>query len=405
MEKQLNKAKDQLNNVVAPANFEEQLEGVLETVPARKQNRNRVRVFVLAATLFIAAMFVYQFPALAYYSKQLLGYDLVMNGTLQQLNEDGMGQIVNETFVLHDGTVVTIDGIMSDKNQFILFYTLKGNQEEIEHVPNPRINGFLIDEYMVSSIGSASEDSSEWKVIAHFHPIHGFAKKLTISFDTLGETTVAYNANEAMQTKLKLKVQQKITTGLGNISFDSLIATPTQTVISGKLSREMARYLQTENIQLYVNGQLVEQQGASISSNIFSSFSVNFDALPEEVTRLSIVVSELPERLDVNQTIDLPASSVELGENTVKIGDVKVAGEQVHMEITTDADVFLEDVALITKDGRTPISETIHVNYLEDDTKKRTIVFEGVHVDDVTALQVGSIRFMQDVHQTIDVLK
>ncbi len=60
---------------------------------------------------------------MAYYSKKILGVDPVLNGTLKQLNEEGLGQPVDETITLTNETKFTVNGVMTDENQLILFYT------------------------------------------------------------------------------------------------------------------------------------------------------------------------------------------------------------------------------------------------------------------------------------------
>ena len=45
-----------------------------------------------------------QYNAFAFYGKKLLGFDEVINSTLKELNEQGMGQIVEKKTKLEDGT-------------------------------------------------------------------------------------------------------------------------------------------------------------------------------------------------------------------------------------------------------------------------------------------------------------
>ncbi len=77
---------------------------------------------------------------LAYYGKKLIGYDMVMNGTLQELNQLGKGQEIGEAYTFQNGVTLSLDGIMLDGNQLLAFYTLydpRGTIGEIDLVLIP----------------------------------------------------------------------------------------------------------------------------------------------------------------------------------------------------------------------------------------------------------------------------
>ena len=71
----------------------------------------------------------YNYNGFAYYGKKIMGFDDLMSGTLAELNEEGMGQTIGKSVLLEDGTEFTVDGIMTDANQLILYYTLTNTKE------------------------------------------------------------------------------------------------------------------------------------------------------------------------------------------------------------------------------------------------------------------------------------
>ena len=99
----------------------------LEQTPTRKKNR-MPKWFAVAAALLCLSIVSYHYNAFAYYGKKLLGYDEILSGTLAQLNEEGSGQSIDQKVMLANGTELFLDGIMTDENQLILYYTLTNSK-------------------------------------------------------------------------------------------------------------------------------------------------------------------------------------------------------------------------------------------------------------------------------------
>ena len=127
IEKELLKRKKQLDTVTAPDELEERLRQALDTVPLTKQRKPKWPI-ALVALLFLSIV-GYNYNGFAYYGKRIMGFDDLMSGTLAELNEEGMGQTIGKTVLLEDGTEFTVDGIMTDANQLILYYTLSNTKE------------------------------------------------------------------------------------------------------------------------------------------------------------------------------------------------------------------------------------------------------------------------------------
>lgn len=111
----------------------------------------------------------YNYNAFAFYGKKLIGFDELITGTLKDLNEEGMGQIIEKKTTLVDGTELTINGIMTDANQMIIYYTL-ANPVGIEDTTTTRndfwaskITGFLTNASAESGVSSINDAGTELK--------------------------------------------------------------------------------------------------------------------------------------------------------------------------------------------------------------------------------------------------
>ncbi|HLR35198.1 MAG TPA: hypothetical protein VK071_07725 [Tissierellales bacterium] len=93
IEKLLTDGKKELDNLYIPENMEVRLRATLDSIPNKKRSFNiKGKIAVL---IILALLIGYNANTLAYYAKGLIGYDNVMNGTLQELNELGRGQIID----------------------------------------------------------------------------------------------------------------------------------------------------------------------------------------------------------------------------------------------------------------------------------------------------------------------
>ena len=117
----LNKEKEKFEKLEVPKDMEDRLKNSLDNVKSKKKKNIRVRV----ATLIIVVLLLgYNMDTLAYYGKQLIGYESIMDGTLSELNQLGKGQIIEKSYTFKTGVKVTLDGIMLDDNKMILFYSI-----------------------------------------------------------------------------------------------------------------------------------------------------------------------------------------------------------------------------------------------------------------------------------------
>ncbi len=90
-----------------------------------------------------------------------------------------MGQSIDKKTTLADGTELTINGIMADANQFIVYYTLTnpmGLDETKDQFRPFKIEGFLTDSNVSSGVSLINEDQTEIKGTMTFDSVSPFSK-------------------------------------------------------------------------------------------------------------------------------------------------------------------------------------------------------------------------------------
>lgn len=173
------------------------------------------------------------------------------------------------------GTTFTINGIMNDANQFVMFYTLTnptGLDDSSDLFRHSRITGFFTNSNVSSGVSILNEEHTEIKGTMTFEAVSPFSKKLTLHFwqqiqdgrMVEGNITFPYNPNKALATKIVQPIKKKIKVDKGTITFASITATPTSTVINGSLSVENFDRvnLALDGIELLANGAPIELIGS-----------------------------------------------------------------------------------------------------------------------------------------------
>ncbi|SES05953.1 protein of unknown function [Gracilibacillus ureilyticus] len=286
--------KDQLQKTHAPAELEDRLRERLNKQPTRRPKRNGIILRSVAALIIVSLLIGYNYQSLAYYGKKIIGYDHITSDTLQHLNDLGMGQVVNKSITFEDGVRFTIDGVIVDDNQLVMFYTMESPQSieehpELDHQPT-RITGFLTDSNHESGVGEISEDGKVMKGTHSFEPPNGFAKELTVEFFFTSDTlTFSYDPSKAMGHSIKQPINEKITLDDGHLTFKTITASPTLTRITGSGNKALIENIDFEQMRLLVNGEEISQFGTGYSTGITgTTFEMKFDALPTDYEELAI---------------------------------------------------------------------------------------------------------------------
>lgn len=407
IQERLEAAKRQLEEHAAPEELESRLRKALDgarPAAASRPQRARIKWGWSAAALLLLVMTVgNSYHAFAYYGKKLLGFDGLMSGTLQELNEQGMGQPVGAEVRLADGTVLTVEGLMSDANQLILYYRLRNdNGLKTEYggdLFSPyRLKGFWTDSPRYRGVSELSHDRKEETGMFTFEPVSPFAKTLTLEYRVLQEDGTEkwqslafdYYPDRAMATQFKRSINRTVKVDQGTIRFRSITATPTVTVVKGTMDVSNSGKVNSplEGVELLADGKPVNRQGSGTRSTFWGgySFELSFDTLAEETQALELHVKSFAgyERLDLdvepeavlNETLELKDG------RHVRLREVAVTEGELRVTLTTEEDVRLDGVAVKAADGGalTELKTTIAPTEEEDADgklwKTRTLLFE-----------------------------
>lgn len=415
LEKRFAEEKERLQEVKAPAELGDRLRYALEQTPVRRK-RTMPKWIAVAVALLLVSVVSYNYNAFAYYGKKLFGFDEIMTGTLSQLNEEGRGQPVDGKLTFQDGSTLKLEGILSDENQFILYYTIT-NPAGINANPDyyfTRVTGRLTDASIVSSVASLNDEGTELKGMQTFEPVSPFAKKLTVHLtenQKMGNVrdmaiTFPYNPNAAMETVMKQAINGKVQVDQGTIYFDKIIATPSRTTVTGKLKvANFDRYPSAlEGVQLMADGKVIEWRGSGTSTALNGqSFEIHYDALPEELEELKVVVDTFVGYTDVNELIPLDAindESLFLNEKELIIKKVEKASDGIHVTIATAEDVMLKGVSIQVNDDFIPLKTTVRQDTINH-YKERMLLFEGDELPD--ALYIEGMHYEKKYGDKIDI--
>lgn len=334
--------KQTVNSVQAPQELESRLRDALQKVPTKKRKVNRAKLGVAsAAAALLLFTGMYQYPALAYYGSKLFNREELSYMNFSALAEEGYGQKVDKSIKLDDGTVITVNGVISDDNAFLMYYTIERASGSVydEHGSH-RYHPLFLKGFMTNSNpnhgsgGLAGDDERKYQGIYRFDPVSPFSKTLTVTFREWLDNgkpaehsiTFDFEANKAMKSIVKADISQSIKVDEGTIHFDSITASPTSTIVKGyyKMDYEGSpRY--PGSIMLYVNNIEMKpwsQSGRNSGSESENAdFDLEFDVLPtDEINNLYLVLKSFPGQHKVEEPISLRNPS----DRSIKVGPEKL---------------------------------------------------------------------------------
>lgn len=287
--------REQLQQVKAPKELENRLRNALEqTNKKRIKHRYAWKRIAIASVFFLSLLVVNHHEGLAYYGKKILGYDSVVSETLQDLNEKGMGQVIGTSTTFSNGVTYTIEGVMTDDNQIVIYYTAETEDGYItdmdKDIQPTHLTGLLTNSSHEYGMGNISEDGKTIKGTHSFAPPNGFAKQLTLHFLHTEETlTFSYDPSKALATIVELKIGRELKMNDTTLNFDKLKASPTMTRIEGKWNGNIED-ADLHAADLYVNQELVPQQGLGHTTSWRgNTFELRYDALPTPVEEMELV--------------------------------------------------------------------------------------------------------------------
>ncbi|MEK6991919.1 DUF4179 domain-containing protein [Paenibacillus sp. FSL K6-1566] len=341
IEEKLQEHKQSINRVQAPPELEGRLRNALQNVPVKSRKRNKALLWVAsAAAAFILIVGMYQYPAFAYYGAKLLDRNELISFSFSEVAEQGYGQTVNKSKKFDDGSVITINGVISDDNAFLMYYTIDfpagtrfGPEDRSSHYNVDKLHGFLTDSDPKAGYGNYSKDGSQYKGVYKFEPVSPFSRTLTATFSKWqdnGEqasSTISFKfeANKAMKSIINQKISKSVAVDQGTIHYDTITASPTSTIVRGHYELENKGHPWFfAKTKLLVNGTEVEYWGGRSSNYTntgFPGFELEFDVLPtDKIETIEFVL----ENFDGYQKVEEPISLVSPSDQSIRIGGEKL---------------------------------------------------------------------------------
>jgi hypothetical protein len=428
IEEMLNDRKIEMDGLIVPEELEARLNHSLQNKSFNKRKRSNWKMKVaLLATIFVLA--TYNMDALAFYGRELLGFDNIMNGTLKELNKMGMGQSIDKSYEFTNGIKVTLNGVMIDDNQLLAFYTIEypgGNVEDI-HFVNSYMKGAFGRHHAESAQGEISEDKSTIRWVGEFEPPNAFEKRLTwlfnVGVDGKGEggnISFVLDRDKAMGHTLKSKLNKTIKVDGIDLRFDTISATPTSTVIKGTLQNifELANdqisgermFSPNLNIQLLANGIEIQQQSAGASTDMKGiKFDIRYDALPGDIEKLQLHLVSFGAEHEVNELIKLDKDSspktIQVKGQDVTIEKIEELKGETFVTITTEESVTLTRVYLLADNNRVELTETLSSAYDKKldgrITHTRTLRFKSTAED--LQLEIQRMKYIKNYDEYVNI--
>ncbi len=382
IEELLREGKMKFDEIEVPEELEERLRNSLNKCSSVRVKRKKW-IKRIAAACLVVFLIGYNLDTLAFYGKRLIGYEPLMNGNLKQLNELGKGQAIGKSHTFKNGVTVTLDGIMLDENQILVFYTIKdpkGKADAVHFRAPMRMKGLFGTYDMESGQGEINEENTEIKWLASFKSPFFLEQKLRFQFELMeenveekGEIVFKLDRNKAMRHTLKKTINQSVKFGGRNIRFKSILASPTCTVIKGSIQNtiELVKdHLKGErlrfnhlDIKLIANGKELLSQGMGMRTDQKGiTFHHEFDPLPENLQSLQIKVESFSADYDVNQKIhlqkDQEAQSVKVLDQNIIINKVVESNGATDITITTKEGTVLTRVYLFIDGNKVELERT-----------------------------------------------
>lgn len=428
IDKLLNEEKNKLDNLEIPEDIELKLRDSLNNIPERRKKSLRGRI---AAVVIIVLLLSYNIDTLAYYGKKLLGYDTVMNATLQELNELGKGQLIGKTHTFSDGVSVTLDGAMLDDNNLILFYTLEDPENNIEDMyskMNIGITGFA-DSLGYGGHGETDREGKVQRWVMRTDRTPRFYENnigLRIEYTPLGkdieigEIQFKLDRNAAVGKSISISLNKKIKPDNRSIKVDTIVFSPTSTVVRGEIQNifELSLDYMSDNIFrprdlemiLLADGKEVQIQSSGMSSGIKGiQYDMSFDAIPANSKEIELKLKSFGGEHKVDKAFIInkeETKDLDVLKQQIKIEDVYEDRDNTYITFTTEENTILSRVYLNIDGLNYEVKETISGAYekvVEGDSAKtfytRTMRFEGK--GDKFKLDIQRIIYSKDYDITI----
>lgn len=422
IEELLSERKKEIEEINAPEDLEHNLRRTLKEVKVRR----KLRLPKAAAIVILAGIIGFNSSTLAFYGKQLLGYDNVMNGTLKELGELGMGQAIDKSHTFSDGMKLQLDWVMLDENGIIVFYTFEDTKKTRE-MENLNISTSLSAPFLngsSSGTGEILQDEHKQKWALEIHDVpKAFVNKIEfrasyqLADESYEEGIISFklDRNAALGGAVRNQLNKKIELAGRKITIESITMSKLSTVVKGEIQdiisigfdRLNGEVMMPQVLQmtLFADGVSIDRYGSGINTNISgSTFEVRFDRIPEQTRNIELVLDEISvnHRLDEVFLIE-EGSFIDLLGNKIEIRGIEIKEGNTMITIATDDGVRIPSASLIIDGEEKPLLNTTESQYEKKDggtvLNIRTLYYEGV--GDELKLSIGDIRYTKRYGLTI----
>ncbi|MDF2519615.1 MAG: hypothetical protein K0R84_243 [Clostridia bacterium] len=428
LEEILSKKKLEIDELQVPEELDARLNKALENKTKGRKSKSGFRMKV--AVLLIAFVLVtYNIDTLAFYGKELLGFENIMNGTLRDLNKMGMGQTIDKSFEFSNGVKVTLNGVMADDNQLIAFYTIhnpNGSVDDIHFLSN-HMKGAIGLHDPEGGSGELNDDKSTIRWVEEYEPPYAFEKKLIWRFSLLsgskseeGEISFVLDRDKAMGHTLKARINKAIEVDGSNVKFDTITASPTTTVVKGTIKNivELAAdqiggerlYSPNIGIRLLADGKEIAVQGTGVSTDMNGmKFDLRYDALPKDTEKLQLNLTSFAAEHQTDQLVELAGTEagkhIQIQGQDITIERVDEIKGETFVTITTRDTVVLSKVYLLADNNKVELEETIDNKFEKKIdgtiTHTRTLRFKTAAKE--LKLDIRRIRYEKAYDEYIDI--
>ncbi len=420
LEKALEDKKIEIGDIYAPDNFEEIIREKLEF---NKKKNKRFNITKIASVFIMIIILGYNSSTLAFYGRNLLGYENVMNDTLLELSNLGQGQVIDKEVVFFDGLRVRLDMIMLDGNGLILFYSIKdeSGKIDIEDINlSTNIKGLF---YNTGHAGYGeyieSENEQRWVLITSQRP-KIFNQRISFGINynnSYEEIEFKLDRRLAVGETIRFNVDKRIEILGREIEVEEISASSVSTIVSGNLQgivslgRDIFNkdriFYDRIDMSLMADGVEVEKLGSGLSTNLKgTNFSIRFDALPEGTNNISLVLNSLNVRRKLSDEIEIELGS----ENNISVFNEEllikgsfVENGKTYIEIESREGIRVPNINLLSDDEVYYLEDTINIDYfktLEGEIRyARTLVFNGS--GDNLRLKMGDIIYEELIDEEV----
>lgn len=422
IEELLSERKKEIEEINVPEDLEHNLRRALKEVKVRR----KLRLPKAAAIVILAGIIGFNSSTLAFYGKQLLGYDNVMNGTLKELGELGMGQVIDKSHIFSDGMKLQLDWVILDENGIVVFYTFEDTKKTRE-MENLNISTSLYAPFLnrsSSGTGEILQDEHKQKWALEIHDVpKPFVNKIEFrasyqladkSFEE-GIISFKLDRNAALGGAVRNQLNKKIELAGRKITIESITMSKISTVVKGEIQdiisigfdrlKGEAMMPQVLQMTLIADGVSIDRYGSGISTNLSgSTFEVRFDKIPPKTRNIELVLDEISvnHRLDYVYLIE-EGGIIDLLGNKIEIRGIEINEGNTMITIATDDGVRIPGASLIIDGEEKPLLDTSESQYEKKDggtvLNIRTLYYEGVGEE--LKLSVGDIRYTKKYGLTI----